>query len=770
MAIAGGKVSLAAVPVRLPAKAGVEFDWRIASQLAIVVLWLAVAAVGLCRLAIQWTELRRIRRRAIAIVDAGLLQEAERLRTRFGIRSSVTLLASPRAQVPLAAGIVRPFILLPTHPGAGEAASAMLAHELAHIASRDALWNLLLQVVCRLFFFQPLNGMVRNSIRCEMDFQADFMAVHVLGEQASLVHCLYSTGRRLSGQRTSPSQAFALASGMALFQSALGQRIEAILNTEPGTKGPRSLTRAALFLMTLFCVIFVALIAPRAVSEAALSSHPILSDRNPMLQRTIAPLLVLAGMNVAVTAEEPKTPAAGSQTQAAVLKTTPDELPEGIRRFNGMLVGRVAAKDVEQGTFTVLVDAVPRVWENSRAEDPRSIVGKTVKVSGVFGKFLDVLVVVRIGETLEFECKYDGDGLVFPGELLRKVAPYDPADYPVLPEAFRGFQGQVAAEILQKDPETFELIIRVDRVLKTWEGNSAREPRAIEGKTLMLAGFWNRRDAYHDLKVGDRIDAGMRHIGPRSDHLSVAQDVRKIASRRDDTRDKEEPRPTRRDGSPDDGVRRERQEQRDPLPGFRGMLVGRLIEKDIERGTFTITVDAVPRVWENNRSANPKALIGRNVTAEGVNGRLIDALVVAKVGDTVEFGALHDEGPRIRVGEILQKVAAVQPGDYPVLPDGFRGFRGMVTARVVRKTDELSELIVEVEEISQVFAGNRAEQPDSIIGKQAILAGFWNRKDDFHAIRAGDRIRCGMHHTQVLSDHLVVIESVSKLDRAAERP
>ena len=44
------------------------------------------------------------------------------------------------------------------------------------------------------------------------------------------------------------------------------------------------------------------------------------------------------------------------------------------------------------------------------------------------------------------------------------------------------------------------------------------------------------------------------------------------------------------------------------LRGFRGMLVGRLVEKDIERGTFTITVDAVPRVWNNNKAPNPKTI------------------------------------------------------------------------------------------------------------------------------------------------------------------
>ena len=125
-------------------------------------------------------------------------------------------------------------------------------------------------------------------------------------------------------------------------------------------------------------------------------------------------------------------------------------MSSGVQRFNGMLVGRLVSKDVEKGTFVAKIDRVSRVWRNSKAENPKSVVGKTVLVDGVFGRFLDVLVVTRKGETLEFECKHDGDKLTFPGELLRRVAPYDASDYPELPEAFRGMlfgieplQGQV---------------------------------------------------------------------------------------------------------------------------------------------------------------------------------------------------------------------------------------------------------------------------------------------------------------------------------------
>jgi hypothetical protein len=106
----------------------------------------------------------------------------------------------------------------------------------------------------------------------------------------------------------------------------------------------------------------------------------------------------------------------------------------------------------------------------------------------------------------------------------------------------------------------------------------------------------------------------------------------------------------------------------------------------------------------------------------------------------------------------------VKKGDYPELPDGFRGFKGMLTGKVIKKDDQLMDLIIEIKSIDKPFEGSRAKQADSIVGKRAMLAGFWRRKETFHNIDVGDTIRCGVEHPQRLSDHLSVIESVKKIE------
>jgi hypothetical protein len=246
--------------------------------------------------------------------------------------------------------------------------------------------------------------------------------------------------------------------------------------------------------------------------------------------RKISTLAVLIGLAVSSSADDGAKPQAGQTTPIAT--STAVELPDGITNFNGVLVGRLVSKDVEKGRFILTVDAIPRVWRNSKSKNPKSIVGKNVEIDGVFGKWLDVLLLVKPGETLEIEARHDGGNkLTFPGELLRKVAPVQPGDYPELPEEFRGFNGVVIGKIVDKDPELMELILEVESIKDRGKNDKAKNPNVIVGKQIMLAGFWRRKDDYHRLKVGEKIEAGLQHVQTRSDHLTLSEVLRKVDGR-----------------------------------------------------------------------------------------------------------------------------------------------------------------------------------------------------------------------------------------------
>ncbi len=700
----------------------------------VAAIWVAGVAIGGLYLGVHAIRVRRMRQRGCLVRDPALRRTLDRLRTKARIRQLVTLLQLDHRCGPLTAGILRPFILLPKAFVSGLSQperEALIAHELAHVAKRDSLWILTAQLVCRVFFFQPLNYIAHRQLQLEMEFVADWQATQLTRERSSLARCLAQLGEWLSAspQTATPHN---LVVGMASFRSTLGRRVETLLseNTTPLTISGRTQVTVALLLVTTS--VFAVTLAPRAVASSPDQSAS--KQRSHSMIRKITAFAVLAGLAAPTTADEsePKLPAG-----SAPLKSTADRLPPGMKGFNGMLVGRLAKKDVEKGTFILRVDTASRVWRNSKAEDPKSVAGKHILVDGVFGKWLDVLLLLKKGETLEFEARHDGgDQLTFPGELMRKVAPYRPEDYPVLPEDFRGFAGVVAAKVVKKGADTLEMTVQAERVIDKWEQDKSKSPTSIEGKQFLLSGFWNRREVFHDLAPGDSIQVGLRHMSVRSDHMTVTEFVHKIDAR-----------PSSQGAFPA-GLR-----------GFSGMLVGRLADKDVERGTFGVQVDAVPRVWRNNKADRPKTIVGKTIQVEGVTGKWLDVLLLVKAGETLEFEAVHNGGDRLTFpGEWMRKTAPVKPGDYPELPEDFRGFRGAVIGTVAKLDHELAELSLRISDVKRVGDDSRAKQPKSIIGHEVIVLGFWRHREAFDQLKVGDTVECALQHLQPRSDHTNVGE------------
>lgn len=738
-----------------------ETGTRTETKLLFVLTCLGAGLIGCLRVCVQMTRLRALRQRCDRMTDESVTTLVDDLTEQAGLRQRVEVSRSAEIQGPLTAGVVRPFILVPCkfiERLSHEDRRALFAHELAHIARRDALWKLLGQTVCQVFFFQPLNFVVRRQLEIDSEFVADEQAALLLGDRSTLASCLARIGEWFAVRPERDAVPHPLAAGMASFRSTLGQRIETLLNENHQFNPVSPLIRITFVILLITVTTAATTLAPRAVADLPKEPSPTLNpDKDQPMKRELATIAVLAGLALPAAAEDGLSPKEESR-QSAITKKTPDKLPEQAVGLGGVLIGRVVTKDVEDGSFVIRVDAVPRVWKNSKAKNPKSLVGKNVEVDGLTGKWLDVLLLAKEGETLEVAARHHGgDKVTFPGEMFRKVAPYKAENYPELPEGFRGFQGAVAATIVRKDPRMFELMIKVDRVLDTWKNNQAKKPANIKGKQAMLVGFWRRKETYNGLKVGDRIEVGLQHVGRQTDMLTVAEFVRKSGKPTDSPRPRGE------------SADRARSEGGFPtgLRGFNGMLVGRLVKKDVEKGTFVVAVDAVSRVWRNSKAKNPKSIVKHHVEIDGVFGKWLDVLLLVKKGETLEFEARHDGEARLTFpGELLRKVAPYKAEDYPVLPEEFRGFQGAIAATIIKKDPKTFELIVKVERILETAKSSSAKKPNSIKGKKMMLAGFWQRKDAYHGLKVGDRIEVGLKHIGRQSDHLTVAEFVRKTEKA----
>ncbi|MEK6234047.1 MAG: hypothetical protein N2C14_04990, partial [Planctomycetales bacterium] len=200
--------------------------------------------------------------------------------------------------------------------------------------------------------------------------------------------------------------------------------------------------------------------------------------------------------------------------------------------FYSIMIGRLKSKDIELGEFELDVDHVTSIYGDRSLKD--KVIGKTVKVVGVSGPWLDKLLRIKKGETLKVRSgTLEGMtvSLSPKATVLERAAPFDPSVYPIPPRAFRGFQGIVRGEIIAKSDQGFELTLRVDKVEKSLESSKATDPSVVEGRLLDMRGFYAAdafRETFGKLRVGDVVRVGAAHRDPAIDPLDVHEILEKV--------------------------------------------------------------------------------------------------------------------------------------------------------------------------------------------------------------------------------------------------
>lgn len=166
----------------------------------------AVWATGFLLLALRALAGRvvvriRVRRNAGPMhPDPTTAQAVERLRHALGLRE-VRLLRWPSLRGPVAFGVVRPTVALPTDfesRFAPEQQAAMLAHELAHLAGHDPLWMLLADLVCAFAWWHPAVWWARRRMLAAGESAADAASALVPGGRIALAESLVAFGHELA--------------------------------------------------------------------------------------------------------------------------------------------------------------------------------------------------------------------------------------------------------------------------------------------------------------------------------------------------------------------------------------------------------------------------------------------------------------------------------------------------------------------------------------------------------------------------------------------
>ncbi len=475
-------------------------------------VWLVLVLAGTVRLARSWLGLLRLRRDAERVASGEIAGLARGILKRFGCARAVEIWITPAIQGPMVTGLTRWRLFLPKgflQQLNENEMEAVIAHELAHLVRGDAWWLMAGQCISCLFFFQPLNHVARRHLRTEAEYLADRRALDVLPDESGLARSLVALGEWLSGT-SGRSVLHPLAAGMGGCRSTLGKRIELLLADAEGRAAAGGLRRWAAIL-ALVALAITSLAAPRAVaSDPLISSQP---QPNTSMKTSLTTQAAALMASATLLAAAPA-PAEDKKTDSPPASAQGEKLPQGLHGFSGHLSGQLVSKDVEKGALVMKVQSLLHVWKNNKAPEPSLVVGRTVKVGGIHGKALDVLVVINPGDHLEIETKHlSGDDMLYLGEGMKKVAaPAEESAKAGGRDALNGFRGMFVGELIAKDQEKGTLEVKITRISKLWKQNTAKNASSAVGQTWKINGVSGKwLDALLTLNVGDQVEVEAFH-------------------------------------------------------------------------------------------------------------------------------------------------------------------------------------------------------------------------------------------------------------------
>jgi len=193
----------------------------------LVAAWLAGVGVMLARHIGGLRAIAAMERGPCEPLPQAWQRRVDELRAALGIARAVAVRLSAEVAGPFAARLLRPVIWLPLSiltRSPVEQIEALLAHELAHIARRDWVWNGIQCVIEALLFYHPAAWWLGRRIRQEREHACDDLAVAACGDAIALAEALAA----LECERHAPPRLVLAAKGGSLMQ-----RITRLLSVPP---------------------------------------------------------------------------------------------------------------------------------------------------------------------------------------------------------------------------------------------------------------------------------------------------------------------------------------------------------------------------------------------------------------------------------------------------------------------------------------------------------------------------------------------------------
>jgi beta-lactamase regulating signal transducer with metallopeptidase domain len=332
-----------------------------------IAVWVSGVLLFLLKLLSGFIATNLLVRRAVEFKDPALTALFSTLLREVNLKSTARLLRSERTSMPIVCGILRPAVLLPAEAEtwSEERQRMVLLHELTHITRRDCLTQMMAQMACALYWFNPFIWFAARRLRVEREQACDDYVLSIGAKPSDYAHHLLEIARSM--QERSIFEWTQTTSVAMARRSQLEGRLLAILSKE-NKRGAVS-RAAAMSLVVLICVLFLSLavIRPTVIhAQGPQTSNGVSSDEKEnterALQGSLAASVADRGSDALIHGAQSHEAGRNQEDAAATVDISQNSNDEKIenkveRNLNGgveHIVEQEAAEIVEQQSTTIL--------------------------------------------------------------------------------------------------------------------------------------------------------------------------------------------------------------------------------------------------------------------------------------------------------------------------------------------------------------------------------------------------------------------------------
>jgi beta-lactamase regulating signal transducer with metallopeptidase domain len=243
----------------------------------ITILWAIGALLALLPLLIATLRIAALARSARPVGGGRWKYLIEATPAISHLAARVRILESPDASMPMTWGCFRPTLLIPanTTEWPDWKCRNILLHELAHVERRDCLTQLVAQVTCAVYWFNPLAWMAAHRMRLERELACDDRVIAAGSAASDYASNLLDVARSLRAPSFTSPTAIAMAR-----PSQLSGRLLAVLDARRNRAGVSRPVFAAASISAAVLVVVLASLTTRAAVAVAAEAP---ADRVPIV-------------------------------------------------------------------------------------------------------------------------------------------------------------------------------------------------------------------------------------------------------------------------------------------------------------------------------------------------------------------------------------------------------------------------------------------------------------------------------------------------------